>query len=163
MSVERTSVDRDEQVESFIKEASEQLSRMRRHIKNLAERNHVLTQPAGEEYTFRGEMGVRGAFIVTEVDGYALVGPTRLNFSGQTWGLSLNTGEYFGGGTFGYKHPQDVVGDCTMELHGVSIGGGMLQITWLRDSQILGTFLGGGPGIGVTLPSYGSGTWSLAT
>ena len=86
MSVERTSVDRDEQVESFIKEASEQLSRMRRHIKNLAERNHVLTQPAGEEYTFRGEMGVRGAFIVTEVDGYALVGPTRLNFSGHTWG-----------------------------------------------------------------------------
>ena len=163
MSVERTSINRDEQIESFVKEASEQLSSMRRHIKDLAERNHVLTQPADEEYTFKGQMGIRGAFIVTKVDGFVEVGLTRLNFSGHTWGASLNIGEFFGGGTFGYIPPQDVVGDCTMELHGVSVGGGMLQITWLRDSQILGTFLGGGPGGGLTLPSYGSGTWKLAT
>jgi hypothetical protein len=163
MSTGVKGVNRNEQVEPFIKEAREQLASMRRHIKDLAESNHVLTQPTSEEFTFKGQMGIRSAFIVTEVNGYVLVGPMRLNFSGHAWGVAVNIGEYIGGGTFGYIPPQEVVGDCTFEVHAVGVGAGMLQVTWLRGSQILGTFLGGGPTIGVTLPSGGSGKWSIAS
>jgi len=152
----------DKQVESFVNAAREHLASIGSHIKDLADSNGSLTQPTGTEYTFKGQIGIRSAIFVTKVDGYAFVAGTRINFSGHACGPALNIGEFVGGGTFGYLSPQEVLGHCTFEVHGVGVGPGMVQVTWIRGSQILGTFLGGGPNIGVTLPSGGSGTWSSA-
>ena len=90
-----------------------------------------MTEPTEDGFTFTGQMGVRSILFFTLVEGFALVGTTRLNFSGRAWGLAANMGEYFGG----YIAPSDVVGDCTFEVHAVGIGPGMLAshlVTRLR-------------------------------
>jgi hypothetical protein len=153
----------DAQVELFVNEAHEHLARVGRQIRDLADSNRSLLETADTEYTFGGQMGIRSVLFITRVEGYAVVlKQTKLNFSGTAWGPAVSLGEYVGGGTFGYLPPDVIVGHCTFEVHAVGLGPGMLQVNWIRGSQTLGTFLGTGPSIGLTLPSGGSGTWSMA-
>jgi hypothetical protein len=151
--------------DACIDAARDQLTRMGSHIGDLAASNRSLVEPpaAATEYTFSGMMGIRSVVIATTVEGYAVGEEARLDFSGTAWGPALNVGEFVGGGSFGYLSPDEVAGSCTFELHSAGLGPGMLQVIWIRHKQVLGVFLGGGPAIGITLPSGGSGTWKFAS
>jgi hypothetical protein len=115
-----------------------------------------------EEDTFTGQATFATAFIygtcacdVTTRNG------TRLHFYGTHWGLGLGGGTSWGGGTFGYLNPDQIVGDCSYEIHSISGVGGYVQITWWRGSQLLGTFIGAALAVSANV-SGGSGKWSYA-
>lgn len=150
--------------EEYVAQSQRRIALMQEDIRELAEANKALVEGVGDhEYTFTGFVGVTDIFFYHIVVAQVEVNDgTHLHFKGKSWGVGLGGLGSYGGGTFGYIPPGEIIGDCHFEVHNLGFGPASLQITWMRGSQLLGTFVGGGAGAGGAV-SLGSGTWNLVT
>jgi hypothetical protein len=147
--------------EDYVELARRRLNGFGRGLKELTEANEALVEGTGDqEYTFTGNAFFQSFVIWSEVDVWITVNDgTKLHYRGTSWGSGAGGGWVWGGGTFGYIPPSEVIGDCDFELHSLAEG---LQINWHRGSEIIGTFMAAGAAVGLGV-FHGSGHWKYDT
>lgn len=147
--------------EEYVAQAQRRLAGFAEHIRALVEANKALVEGGVAQVPFTGE----ACFISFMSYGLMICDITTndaslYHFFGRLWGTGLPPSCVQGGGAFGVMNPVDIPGDCSFEIHDAEPG--LMQISWWRGSQILGTFVGASyPEIGFV--TGGSGTWETVS
>jgi len=144
----------DQELEEHVAKATETLALLR----NGHAAFHELEASApGKLYTYKGAFTFAALFVWTQIKTNAPVtfsdGTTR-SFLGNCYGVGLGGGISWGGGSFSVA-PSDL-GDCRIT---VAISSIVVTIEFWRNGVPIGSFVGGGLGVGATTGA-GSGTWS---